>query len=87
MGLSILDSDGLSILAPRRFWINHFISADCGHDDCHIFIATRKCKVAAVRFIRSIDEYGDLAVVVTRTQGTESAEALAWRASLLYNFT
>jgi len=72
MPLSILDSDGLSIFEGRRFWLNHFFSFDSGHDDCHIFIATRKCKVTAVRFIRSADEYGDLAVVVTRTQGTEA---------------
>lgn len=56
----------------QRFWVNHFYSFEGGHDDCHIFIATMKCKVTAVRFIRSSDEYGDLAVVVTRTQATEA---------------
>lgn len=72
MGLSILDSGGLSILEGRRFWITHAFTFDAGHDDCHIFIATMKCKVTAVRFIRSADEYGSLSVVITRTQGTEA---------------
>ena len=58
--------------AGLRFWVNHFVSADCGHDDCHIFVATMKCQVKAVRFIRSYSEWGDLAVVVERTQGTEA---------------
>ena len=55
-----------------RFWVNHYFSHDCGHDDCHIFIATKKCEVKAIRFIRSKDEYGSLAVVTERTQGTEA---------------
>ena len=72
MRLSALDSGGLSIFGDRRFWVTHAFTFDAGHDDCHIFIATAKCKVTAVRFVRSADEYGSLSVVITRTQGTEA---------------